>query len=142
MENNKMIAEFMGAKILKKGQEAYDMEDKFPNGKDRLMPNKMEYRTSWDWLMPVVDKIESLGFQTKIYCVYSHSIHTDEVTKSLGCGIKDITESRTMAGLWDNSRLVCGASAKTKLEGTYNAIVKFIKAYDEQKKAYNEQKVK
>ena len=53
-EGNKLIAEFMGAYIAKEGQLAYDMDDKYPNGLDRLMPEDMKYHTSWDWLMPVV----------------------------------------------------------------------------------------
>lgn len=57
INGNKLIAEFMGAVILKRGQLAYDMEDGFPNGADRLMPEKMLYHSSHEWLMPVIDKI-------------------------------------------------------------------------------------
>ena len=42
MENNKLIAEFMG----------YIYED------DILVPEEPQYHTSWDWLMPVIQKIE------------------------------------------------------------------------------------
>jgi len=44
MENNKLIAEFMG----------YIYED------DILVPEEPQYHTSWDWLMPVLIKIERI----------------------------------------------------------------------------------
>lgn len=45
MENNKLIAEFMGAV-----------------GSPMYKPNEMKYHSSWDWLMPVIEKIEHLGY--------------------------------------------------------------------------------
>jgi len=42
MKNNKLIAEFMG----------YVYED------DILVPEEPQYDSSWDWLIPVVNKIE------------------------------------------------------------------------------------
>lgn len=59
-ESNKLIAEFMGAEILKKGQLAYDLDSKFPNGSDRIIPEKMKYQSSWNWIMPVVQKIKDI----------------------------------------------------------------------------------
>ena len=41
MKNNKLIAEFMGAVGS---------------------PNEMKYHTSWDWMIPVIDKIKTLGY--------------------------------------------------------------------------------
>jgi hypothetical protein len=58
IENNKLIAEFLGAYIAKSGQRAHDIDNKFPNGNDRLTPEKMLYHKSWDWLMPVVQLIK------------------------------------------------------------------------------------
>jgi hypothetical protein len=56
-EGNKLIAEFMGLKSEWK---------KYPNPQlDRLEVDKgthwdeAKYHTSWDWLMPVVEKIEN-----------------------------------------------------------------------------------
>ena len=53
-ENNKMIAEFMDyTHVLlpvSVGLEYYDGDE-------------MEYYTDWNWLMPVVEKIESLGYE-------------------------------------------------------------------------------
>jgi len=57
MTNNKLIAEFMGLSI-KEGVSYYtDADDMFPMGIEVEEPY-LPYHTSWDWLMPVVNKIE------------------------------------------------------------------------------------
>jgi hypothetical protein len=45
-ENNKLIAEFMGSNL--NGLESWQYEE------------ELQYHTSWDWLMPVVEKIDNL----------------------------------------------------------------------------------
>ena len=45
MENNKLIAEFMGLNIDKGVQADY-------------MEHELKYHKSWDWLIPVIDKID------------------------------------------------------------------------------------
>ena len=53
MENNILIAKFM---TLQENKGSYY----FPKN-DEWIPNvELEYDTSWNWLMPVVEKIESL----------------------------------------------------------------------------------
>jgi len=47
MENNKLIAEFMGVDYV-------DIDTYLENNKE------LQYHTSWDWLMPVVRKISSM----------------------------------------------------------------------------------
>ena len=60
MNNNKLIAEFMGLSI-KEGVCYYtDADDMFPMGIEVEEPY-LPYHTSWDWLMPVVEKIENGG---------------------------------------------------------------------------------
>ena len=70
-ENNKLIAEFMGLIIRDKDgnlptssqQHKLFVEEEW----DKLYfvspysPNGLDYHESWDWLMPVVDKIEDMG---------------------------------------------------------------------------------
>lgn len=50
--SNKLIAEFMGMKqgIIVDGLGFYH-------------PNELEYHTSWDWLMPVIEKIASMSLK-------------------------------------------------------------------------------
>tara|TARA_B110000977_G_scaffold179125_1_gene237409 strand:- start:50 stop:358 length:309 start_codon:yes stop_codon:yes gene_type:complete len=55
MKDNKLIAEFMGLSI-KEGVCYYtDADDMFPMGIEVEEPH-LPYDTSWDWLMPVVEK--------------------------------------------------------------------------------------
>jgi len=54
MENNKLIAEFMGYEV--KHGKCYS--PKYNDG--TIAP--MQFDRSWDWLMPVVEKIEGLGY--------------------------------------------------------------------------------
>ena len=52
METNKIIAEFM-----QKSSETFEIYDY--NGSHYKL-NKLQFHTSWDWLMPVVKKIDDL----------------------------------------------------------------------------------
>ncbi len=57
IESNKLIAEFMGETLSKSG-----IGIVAPAGFDRLF----EYHSDWNWLMPVLEKIESLGYVSTI----------------------------------------------------------------------------
>ena len=62
MEDNKLIAEFMG---LVYAPPSKRWDDWFTEDGTRVTFGSripLLYHTSWDWLMPVVDKIESLGY--------------------------------------------------------------------------------
>ncbi len=102
-ENNKIIAEFMG---LSKNRHLYESPI---SGK---YIEVLKYDTSWNWLMEVVEKIESLPngrFKIEIY----NNI----------CRIYDHEEFDEIVEL----------SEKTKIEATYNACVEFINWYNQQK---------
>lgn len=48
-QNNKVLAEFLGLEIFSRGNEGFQL-------------NSFSFHFSWDSLMKVVDKIESLGY--------------------------------------------------------------------------------
>ena len=97
---NKLIAEFMGC--------PYHMNDEdceyYEVWHDELIPvDSLEYHTKWDWLMPVVEKIEKeLGFDV-IITLYS-------------CMIGDTADG----------------FREDKISSTWWAIVKFITWYNKQ----------
>ena len=98
MESNRIIAEFMGWK---------------PNEHHWCLngDKDLQYDTSWDWLMPVVEKIEALKYRVEI----SHN----------GCLIeshKDLDTARMNSGI--------GEIEPTKLKATYKAVVGFINQND------------
>jgi len=90
MNNNKLIAEFMG------------MEDHQEMG-EYVTPN---YNTSWDWLMRVVEKIESLGYEFTI--VESRC----KVSNNTDHSVEELFHIETIG---------------SKFKTTYDAVVQFIK---------------
>ena len=70
IEGNRIIAEFMGGK--------YDIKDfnslgyifiKLDNEEyQHLLPEMIKYYSSWEWLMPVVEKILKVVFNDGEYC--------------------------------------------------------------------------
>jgi cytochrome oxidase Cu insertion factor (SCO1/SenC/PrrC family) len=129
MKENKLIAEFMGYEECP--MKLYRMDDKFQSVKIyseyqdedeyntisagariiKFTPEQMEFHTSWDWLMPVVESIERLGYEffivedrVKVSHNTDHSIET----------IIDLT-------------------SRSKLNATYNAVVEFINEYNKNK---------
>ena len=93
-ENNKLIAEFMGITPNEAG--VYHVSKHKGYSLDNLL-----YHTSWDWLMPVVQKIESLGY---VFTIQGGKAEYGEMISETQCFI-----------------------AKDKLSSTYKAVVEFIK---------------
>ena len=109
MENNKLIAEFMGMNYGDPNDNSV-MIQMTPQGNEVVPINSMEYHSSWEWLMPVVDKIESLGYEFFIVEDRIKIAHnTDHSTET----IIDFT---------------LGGS---KRDATYQAVVEFIKQYND-----------
>ena len=118
-ENNKIIAEFMGF-TFEKNIGYYDnemlleqivYEQQNGNCFDELLFNK-----DWNWLMAVVEKIESLGGAVCIgngNCVMIIFYLTDVMGESY-------SKTRELIG-------------ETKIESVYNACVEFIEWYNENK---------
>ncbi len=104
-ENNKIIAEFMG--IIPNEAGVYHVSKHKGYSLENLL-----YHTSWDWLMPVVEKIERLNYDFQI---------------GGGIGVARIVD----VGL-DRTEVMreIEVSYPTKLEATYNAVVEFINQYN------------
>ena len=90
MKDNKLIAEFMG------------MEDHQEMG-EYVTPN---YNTSWDWLMTVVEKIESLGYEFTIV------ENRCKVSNNTDHSVEELFHIETIG---------------SKLDTTYKAVIQFIK---------------
>jgi len=71
MKENKLIAEFMGYEV--KHGKCYS--PKYNDG--TIAP--MQFHTSWDWLMPVVEKVlkMKLGEEYDIRYLATHLVNTD-----------------------------------------------------------------
>ena len=68
MDNNKLIAEFMGVKPTKLNEyEMYGVLDCIEDGVDEqhfFLEEQLLFHTSWDWLMSVVSKCFKTGDDT------------------------------------------------------------------------------
>ncbi len=100
-ENNKLIAEFMGYEIIYRPNSNGFIEI---SDTELCDVDDMEYHTSWDWLMPVVEQ-----------CLEKHNNLID------GRDVIDTPYS-----------LIAQALQVVSLKETYNAVVEFIKEYNKQ----------
>jgi hypothetical protein len=111
-ENNKLIAEFMG------------FEKEYPNSENWFKKyiededvwetrhvNQLQFHTSWEWLMPVVEKIESLGFE--FFIVENRSKVKHNTDHSID--------------------VLCYLEGGSKIDITHQTVVEFIKWYNENK---------
>lgn len=99
-EGNKLIAEFIGW-------------NHHPNPSfDQYEMNNLQYHSSWGWIMPVVEKIETLGYSTNIHGYEGDSYLT-------------IKEGNYRRGFGES---------KSKIEASWLAIVEFIQWHNQNKK--------
>jgi len=109
-EENKLIAEFMGYKVFNNGfGDCYsNIKTDYNDGIYKFIKGCKEYQLqfhdSWDWLMPVVDKI----YSSNEYVKY-----------------KD-----TMSGIFNEEPVRINSKY---ISVTHKAVVEFIKWYNEQK---------
>tara|TARA_R100001594_G_scaffold37957_1_gene68597 strand:+ start:369 stop:722 length:354 start_codon:yes stop_codon:yes gene_type:complete len=102
MEDNKLIAEFMGG-VMHEGLMSLPDDNNLYN-----IECQLHYHTSWDWLMPVVEKIESLGYIVEIVT------HKTEISK------KEEYPNKSKMMMYPGK----------KINSTYQAVVEFIKEYN------------
>lgn len=139
MENNKLIAEFMDTKG---SVDFHDGKGYGPiywykgthGGKTPYKENELEYHKSWDWLMSVVEKIESLDLKEYGYqwvgidgeTEYNNGSICVEIERNR-CWIYMNLSLDPMHTLNENThRMKFG----TKIEATYAAVVEFIEYYN------------
>lgn len=101
MEDNKLIADFMGKEWHKEF-----FKDVFI-----ISPSNITYKfdTDWNWLMEVVEKIESKGFNFEIKRNWARISRKGE----------------NIVLRWEEDR--------NKIDAVYNACVEFIKWYNQNK---------
>ena len=108
--NNKLIAEFLGLETIRFNKEMYLLK-----WKKNLVQQKddtiFKFDTDWNWLMEAVDKIESKNFSIEMN-KQEEGDYQCLITKG-----KDI---------------IFQTFSNTKLKATHNAVVEFIKWYNEQ----------
>ena len=121
IKGNMLIAEFMeyffqGIQYAKRKGIEYDWRLDEPEIRD------LKYHHSWDWLMPVVEKIESLDKNERVTHTYS----------------VDITGNGTtiQPNMWSGERwMIRHNSRNNRLWNTWLSVIDFIKWYNKRKKS-------
>jgi len=102
MKNNKLIAEFMGW--------TEDMDSITHEGdKWWSSPDTHKYHTSWDWLMPVVEKIDEVSDENTLFKIEYNRAFVEDI---------------------ENYYIFIDVTASSRLEATYKAVVEFIKKHN------------
>lgn len=125
LEGNKLIAEFMDIPAWKSYWNKEDTSDWFDTQKLEDVGIKgvnigsgstkyLYFDSSWDWLMPVVEKIETLKKPVHIH--------------SNGCTIYEYVRFSIDAGHWFTEKY-----GNSKLEATWLAVVEFINWYNKKR---------
>lgn len=120
MNDNELIAKFMGANPFRQYAEGETMEYEMygvipsiedgPDEKHFFTPEQMKFSEDWNWLMAVVDKIDCMDdyrFTVKMHWHFTEILDNND---------KGVT-------------LVDVGVSGDRLKNTYDAVIKFIKLY-------------
>lgn len=126
MENNKLIAEFMGLKPKMESPDVYVFNDmpyfsvreNNPEDVMNAIVKYSKYDSDWNWLMSVVEKIEQLKNR--------HNFTFSVKISGNYCTIESYNYSLIVR--------IVECNDTTKLKSVYNACVRFIKWYNKQNK--------
>ena len=117
MENNKLIAEFMGLIESSIPNEYWTKKSTEGFGMGQMV--ELKYDTDWNWLMHVVDKIENIESEGQ---VFSFEINRNRA-HVLYAPANYPNEK------WFNNLFL--HEGDTKINNTYKAVVEFINWYNE-----------
>lgn len=131
IEGNKLIAEFMG------------LEWKLHLGRRYLYNHawipleNLKYHSSWDWLMPVVEKIETMVIQVPEKYKRGFMKDSTEASVSIDSFYDEREEFKgwTWSVHFNAGNYIAdhtGDRIKTKIESIYLAVLAFIKWYNNQ----------
>ena len=155
---NKLIAEFMQYKQNIGFNEYFNHNDYEIPGKEyyryiqkieeniktnSYSLNALKFHSSWDWLMPVVEKIESIDLSE-----YMYKWTEDGKTRYNFCGISvDIENTKCMIYMELSLDPICVMNKETtqqkyesKLESVYCSVIESIEWYNQYLEKYNEEK--
>lgn len=125
LAGNRLIAEFMGGHYQVHPMNHLGNENEYVFHKSpceyfsatQFAEDRMHYHHYWDWLMPVVEKIELLGYDSRI-----------TGNNSDGGFLCDFV------GV-DNSEYACKCSYNNKIDAVWMAVVEFIEWHNKQKES-------
>tara|TARA_R110000803_G_scaffold68376_1_gene130251 strand:+ start:2556 stop:3134 length:579 start_codon:yes stop_codon:yes gene_type:complete len=127
MKDNKIIAEFMEleTETFSSGIVNYYHQD-IAEG-SFFEEHELSYNLSWDWLMPVVKKIESYNVNVNINGLYS--VFNKNVAHQVTIRIEAVEMSEGGKSAWvlEDEYLYHSDVKDSKIEAVYQAVVEFIR---------------
>jgi hypothetical protein len=115
-ESNKLIAQFLGQKKQPFEFPQFGFIRHNGEWKDTFTEDQLKFHKDWNWLMSVVEKIESLKDKENNGKYYFEIYKTSVTIFGNGTFLNEIINTEE----------------KTKIQSVYNACVEFIKWYNEQ----------
>ncbi len=140
IEGNKLIVSFLDNKVK---QIEGTLNQIFLLGTntefvDTFWSETIKYHSSWDWLMPVVEKIEKIGYSTSFktyYCrINSKGGNYDNYIAWINFSDEEYSISRHLISDFDSIFLYHSKEKLTKLEAIYIIVIEFIKWYNGKEK--------
>ena len=135
LKNNILIAEFIGYDVNHKiggvdfgfkSDYSEIFRPHYPSKKivSSLCVDELQFHKSWDWLMPVVEKIESIEDDSLPYISFSKNNFSVTIRNS-SCQI--------ISGDYGDTDWFDRFSEGSKIKSVYKAVVEFIKWYNKNK---------
>lgn len=126
--DNEIIAEFMGFKRNIFEPCVYIIPNSFCSKKIFMMPDELEFNSSWGWLMPVVIAIEEIE--------ETHPSNNPERGTVWPYQVEILSRNtvQIIDNITDTAIITVNNDRLSKLESLYQAVVEFIKWYNQQKK--------
>lgn len=127
--NNKLIAEFMGGTLITPKNTLYQPYYRWYHTDTEMVKrdviiSRLRYHDSWDWMMPVIENINS--FQAK-YVGSGVSLHHRNCLLGYHASSNGSHVYEKSFDTYKNDQ------TKTLLENTFDAIVEFINWYNKNK---------
>ena len=116
LNGNKLIAEFMSLEIITDGISWFDTNYK----------SLGNYDSSWDWLMPVVEKIENLEFGKWYVHIQGNTVNIEDGNDDIGLWDFHINNDDPIMSIFPSNKNL------KPIEAVYIAVTEFIRWYNEQ----------
>ena len=144
LKGNKLIAEFIGAVYIRREDlfddhiiEEFIYNNNHPISKQipKVTENlyHLRYHLSWDWLMPVVEKIEETSFE-KIKSDYvPYTKHPLTVSLNYKYAKITVDNDYKLQNIHKEGIIFNEYNEESKIIACYKAVVEFIKWYNQNK---------
>jgi hypothetical protein len=121
---------------VKKYPDQHYLEDHWVVGPGDVIYGELKYHKSWDWLMPVIEQIESLKYRTFMtYRKSAEGMFHQMVISDSKYDYDTVVAETLESAIDEEPHIVLAwieeAENKTKIQAAYRAVINFIKYYNQ-----------